>query len=708
MSTSLYPAGPAHVPADLAKPSGRYRLMVAATLLSIVLFVAVYGAMLYGSIWLFLQVVTFRFDSYRFWGLVLHIAAALAALMLPAFLVKFMFKGGGSADDNRLRLEPEAHPELVAFIGQLCAETGAPRPKHIYLTPEVNAAVFYQHPLLSLVWPVRKSLLIGVGLVNALTLSEFKAVLAHEFGHFAQSSMRLGSYVYSTNRLLHDIVFGRDKWDELLAQWRRLDLRVSAVAWVLTGMVWLVRKALELAYRGVNLVHAHLSREMEFQADRVAVRVAGSDAIVDALYQINRANEAYQVSLGQLGTALEHQLVSDDVYYHQTLRLAELSPAPTIFRGAAVEAPAAARLFTAEEVTLKAEMYSSHPADHLRELSAKTPYVPAPADDRSPWLLFSQPVEVRRLVTGQLYPESAAPYAVRPAAEVEAFLAAETAELTYDAAYGETYDGRLISPLTMDDVERLAAQLPLEAPLLTLRTELYGPELHEQTRTHQQRRQDLAKLELFARGEVREASFTVAGQTYPAKQHAEVTAALQRDEATYQRWLTEFDERAAALHWRLLAGQPGRRADWQARYELLLHLRTGFNASNDMLQQLRLLVDSVVAQGQVSESEATRYVGQLEQLRQRLLTLATAARQTTLLPLRHLEEAGIVADYVLRDYTLPQYPALSGEWINELGNLLEGVLDRYRRLYFKNLGVLLRLQEEATADYAAAQTVMAG
>jgi Zn-dependent protease with chaperone function len=692
------------VPADLARPSGRYRLMVAATLLSIVLFVAVYLALVAGSVQLFIWIITLPFKGYSFWGLILHLAAAGAALMLTAFLLKFLFKWDGPADDQRLRLVPESHPALVSFVEQLCAESGAARPKHIYLTPEVNAAVFYQHPLLSLVWPARKSLLIGVGLINALTLSEFKAVLAHEFGHFAQSSMRLGSYVYSANRLLHDIVFGRDKWDELLAGWRGLDLRVSAVAWVLTGMVWLVRKVLELAYRGVNLVHAHLSREMEFQADRVAVQVAGSDAIVNALYQIDRANGAYHLALGQLATALEHQLVSDDVYYHQSLRLADNFPPAPAFRaqpaGETAAADPAVRLFTAEEVTLKAEMYASHPADHLREEHAKTPYVPAPADDRSPWLLFSQPEEVRRLVTRKLYAETGAPHPPQPAAEVEAFLAAETAEMTYDEAYGETYDGRLISPVELVDIERLAAQLPLDAPLLSLRAELYGPGLRTQTQAHQQRRQDLAKLALFASGEAREATFTVEGQTYPARQHAEVTARLRRDEAAYERGLVDFDERAAALHWCLLARQPERRTAWLARYELLLHLRTGFQGCTDLLQQLRTIVDNVVAHGQLSEGTANQYRGQLEQLRQRLLSLTTAARHTALLPLRHFEEAATVAEYVLRDFTFPGAAELSGEWVNGFGAGVDLLQDRYRRLYFKNLGVLLRLQEEAAAAYA--------
>jgi Zn-dependent protease with chaperone function len=34
--------------------------------------------------------------------------------------------------------------------------------------------------------PIKKNLQIGLGLVNSLNVSEFKAVMAHEFGHFTQ------------------------------------------------------------------------------------------------------------------------------------------------------------------------------------------------------------------------------------------------------------------------------------------------------------------------------------------------------------------------------------------------------------------------------------------------------------------------------------------------------------------------------------------
>ena len=83
----------------------------------------------------------------------------------------------------------------------------------IFIDPDVNAYVSYTNVWLSLFFPTRKELTIGLGLVSTLNVSEFKAVIAHEFGHFSQKSMKIGSYIHSANTIIHDMIYNRDKWD---------------------------------------------------------------------------------------------------------------------------------------------------------------------------------------------------------------------------------------------------------------------------------------------------------------------------------------------------------------------------------------------------------------------------------------------------------------------------------------------------------------
>ena len=111
-------------------------------------------------------------------------------------------------------------------------------PHRVFVSPEVNAADFYQRSLLNLFFPARKNLLIGLGLVNVVNLSEFKAVLAHEFGHFSQSSMKVGTYVYSTNRIIADMVCARDFFDDWLASLCRQEGGLAVAGWILAGSVW--------------------------------------------------------------------------------------------------------------------------------------------------------------------------------------------------------------------------------------------------------------------------------------------------------------------------------------------------------------------------------------------------------------------------------------------------------------------------------------
>ena len=187
------------------------------------------------------------------------------------FLLKGLFKGRHVDTARYLPVSEPDHPALFAFLRQLCGDTGAPFPRQVFVDAEVNAAVFYDSSLLSLVLPVRKNLLIGLGLVNVLDLSEFKAVLAHEFGHFSQSSMKVGSYVYTANRVIADMVYGRDAWDNLLRDWQNGfppgHLRLGP-----RGVVWVLRKGLAGIFRVLNFANLALSRQMEFNADLVAVQ----------------------------------------------------------------------------------------------------------------------------------------------------------------------------------------------------------------------------------------------------------------------------------------------------------------------------------------------------------------------------------------------------------------------------------------------------
>ena len=85
--------------------------------------------------------------------------------------------------------------------------------------------------------------------MNCVNLSEFKAVLAHEFGHFSQSAIA-SSYTYVASRIIGDIVDGEDWFDRLIDWCKEQDNVISARSGhVVGGPLWVGRKILEWCSR---------------------------------------------------------------------------------------------------------------------------------------------------------------------------------------------------------------------------------------------------------------------------------------------------------------------------------------------------------------------------------------------------------------------------------------------------------------------------
>src|SRR6201996_775174 len=190
-------------------------LMAAATLLAIA-----FG-------WLgILLMINFR----SFFGLIFGLGLIGAGISVIVFLVKFVFAVSKDENSQRVEVLEEEQPQLFAFIRELTMAAGTPFPKKIYFSPDVNACVFYNSNFWSMFLPIRKNLEIGLGLVNSVNVSEFKAVMAHEFGHFSQRSMRLGSFTYNVNRVIHNMLYENKGYTAFLQSWGNIHSYLSIFA----------------------------------------------------------------------------------------------------------------------------------------------------------------------------------------------------------------------------------------------------------------------------------------------------------------------------------------------------------------------------------------------------------------------------------------------------------------------------------------------
>ena len=249
-------------------------------------------------------------------------------------------------------------PELFAMIDTLRRQLKAPRFHHVLITEDFNAAVA-QIPRLGIFgWP-RNYLILGLPLMKTLTVEQFKAVLAHEFGHLAKAHGRMSNYLYRQ----------RLRWSRLL------DTLEENESW---GN-FLFKPFLKWFAPYFGAYSFPLARSNEFEADATSVRLTSAKAAAEALTSVN-----------VVGSYLAER------YWPQIHKQADDHPAPafapylSISQGVATELDeASARAWLDSAIERKTTSDDTHPAlnDRLKAIGA-TPRLFFPAAQQAADLLL--------------------------------------------------------------------------------------------------------------------------------------------------------------------------------------------------------------------------------------------------------------------------------------------------------------------------------
>lgn len=391
---------PDQLPDHLIKLSAAYRIKVTFAILSIVLFFGLFFSLIGFTgyfIKYFIDLETTKIP------MLMRIGVLVGLGMLLVFLVKFLFHLKDYKPTNRLEVKQEEEPELWNWILQICQHTGAPKPVKIYLDPDVNAYVRYTHNVRSLIMPVGKELTIGYPLLQALSEAEFQAVMSHEFGHFAQRSMRIGTYVGTANTIISQMINRRDSWDNMLSAWMRIDIRLSFMAWILFGFIWLLRQVMKGFYFLLNVLNGSVSREMEFNADKFAVMSAGSVPIISGLWKLEPCQNNVNQWLNLAFNAHLKSIYSENLLakMHQDFEL--LASSIQDKEALLPEDPMGGKKYFKTAVHFKGHMYDSHPPQDEREVSAKSPFVPAVAASNSAYTVLQKPEHWEKELNSILY-----------------------------------------------------------------------------------------------------------------------------------------------------------------------------------------------------------------------------------------------------------------------------------------------------------------
>lgn len=284
---------------NLPPISPAYRSKLISAIVSISIFFIVYFILILislGLIFLLGYGAVLLISSYaNYLTVVLALGLFSIGLVVFYFLIKFIFIKNNYITRHLIEIDRKNQPELFGIIDEIVAETAVKMPGKVFLSPDVNASVSYNSIFWSMFLPVKKNLTIGIGLVNSTTIGELKAVLAHEFGHFSQKSMKIGGYVNQAEKIIFDTVYNNRDYEQTIRNgsgyWA---FQLSGM--ISVGFINIFQYILKFFSDFIFKNNASLRREMEFHADAVATYVTNPKDQISSLLRLDLSNAAFNSS----------------------------------------------------------------------------------------------------------------------------------------------------------------------------------------------------------------------------------------------------------------------------------------------------------------------------------------------------------------------------------------------------------------------------
>jgi Zn-dependent protease with chaperone function len=243
---------------QLVTPPGIGRAIVVATLL-----IACYALVILAVIGLIAAV-------YMTWGVgnPQHTLLIIGGIVVGSFALRAIKARRDTFRYPGPRLEPSEQPQLFNVLSQVARATGQSMPDEVYLHLEMNAWVTRRGGLFGM--GGRRVMGIGLPLLQLLSVSQFRAVMAHEFGHYHTDRIRFGAWIYQPRTML---------------------------AWTLRGLSpHATRRQPFLWYaRTYTSVFHALVRRQEFIADEIASRAVGAGALIGGLQRVHGAAHAFEM-----------------------------------------------------------------------------------------------------------------------------------------------------------------------------------------------------------------------------------------------------------------------------------------------------------------------------------------------------------------------------------------------------------------------------
>lgn len=615
--------------------------------------------------------------------------------LILIFLVKFIFKENKTDRSDLVEVNAAEQPELFAFVQDIVQETGTRFPKHIYLSADVNASVFYDSSMLSMFLPVKKNLNIGIGLVNSLNRTELRAVLAHEFGHFSQRSMKIGSYVYNMNRVIYNILYENSSYDTMIRKWSSissyLSLFVMLAVKVINGIQWSLSKM----YALVNLQYMALSRAMEFHADEVAATVAGSAPLSHALLRMSLTEHSYNEVLRFYSTRLQDGLRPVNIYPQQfsvMMFLARRDAIP-LSEGLPQVSQEDVSRFDKSKLVIK-NQWASHPevkdrVANLQRINAAS----LQSETGAASTLFRDLGRIEERFTQQVFSRVNQEQSDLTMMDAAAFTPAY--EKAYDEnSFPQVYQGFYdYHNIVVFDLMSVAPDS--EAGLKNIDS-LFTPAMAELSAEVKAQEQDIQLIRQIASREIKLKTFDYDGQKYNSKQAATLADTLEVQLAAGKETLNRKDKEAYA-YFAARAISHNKQEELRKNYQSLFAVEQDFEAINEAYKGIR------------EATQFLHYTVTEEQVYGHLATLKKAEEPFRGQISKMLQEESYAtavshhARKALEGYHSNEMGYLNGKSFNQESlKMLFAAIEHYEQTatdaYFYNKRDLLQLQEYLSRD----------
>ncbi|MBL1147429.1 MAG: M48 family metalloprotease [Pseudomonadota bacterium] len=203
---------------------------------------------------------------------------AKLAFVIAAVPIGFAWHMGKSLlspsfDYEGVEVTAQDCPKLFALLEEICQKANGPMFKRVFIDNQLNASVTRSGGLLGFFGMGPVVLTIGLPLMQSQTAKQLSGVIGHEYGHVAAKDNVWGQWVYRIRN-----------------SWLVLDdkLRFEHLWYTLK-----LNRFYEWFIATFSAYSFALSRSCEYEADAFSARVAGKDAIAEALSSLAVYGDQY-------------------------------------------------------------------------------------------------------------------------------------------------------------------------------------------------------------------------------------------------------------------------------------------------------------------------------------------------------------------------------------------------------------------------------